>query len=103
MVVTLAARYRGAKTMASNIRNTKAYQSKLAPTIPELKPILAKASNNDGVWNNDGDSLDLYVRPAWFQTVWFETLAGALLLVAIWIGYQAKVSRAKVAGPIRVQ
>ncbi|MOA60306.1 hypothetical protein D3C78_1851500 [compost metagenome] len=36
MVLTLAARYFGAKTMASKNRNTKAYQSKFTATIPVL-------------------------------------------------------------------
>jgi signal transduction histidine kinase len=32
------------------------------------------ACNNDGVWNEAGDTLDFIVTPAWFQTSWFRIL-----------------------------
>jgi len=48
MVLTLAARYFGAKTTANSSKNTKAYQSKFTATIPVVYPILAKASSIEG-------------------------------------------------------
>src|SRR5204863_8250131 len=48
IVVTLLARYLGAKTIASRNKNTNAYHSKLPATIPVVYPILAKASNIEG-------------------------------------------------------
>lgn len=45
------------------------------------------AANNDGVWNETGDSFDFYIKPAWFQTVWFRLLwitSVCLLLVALY-------------------
>jgi diguanylate cyclase (GGDEF)-like protein len=42
------------------------------------------ASNNDGVWNEAGDSFSFRLRPHFFQTWWFYLLcAVALALVAI--------------------
>ncbi|HYG40456.1 MAG TPA: two-component regulator propeller domain-containing protein [Cytophagales bacterium] len=38
-----------------------------------------KASNNDGVWNEEGASIKLTITPPWYQTWWFKVL----LLVAI--------------------
>ena len=33
-----------------------------------------KASNNDGLWNEQGTSLIIHVLPAWWATVWFRAL-----------------------------
>jgi ligand-binding sensor domain-containing protein/signal transduction histidine kinase len=43
------------------------------------------ASNNDGLWNHTGASLDFVLRPYFFQALWFEILAvcGVLLLVVL--------------------
>jgi ligand-binding sensor domain-containing protein len=43
------------------------------------------ASNNDGVWNEIGASLDIRVLPHTWQTWWFRTLLGLAVLL---IGYQ---------------
>ncbi|HEY1786786.1 MAG TPA: two-component regulator propeller domain-containing protein [Verrucomicrobiae bacterium] len=32
------------------------------------------ACNNDGVWNQDGDSLAVIVMPFWWETAWFKLL-----------------------------
>jgi len=40
-----------------------------------------KASNNSGVWNEAGSSLDFFVAPAYYQTNWFR-----LSCVAVFIG-----------------
>jgi signal transduction histidine kinase len=32
------------------------------------------ASNEDGIWNTEGATLQFSVAPAWFQTIWFRTL-----------------------------
>jgi PAS domain S-box-containing protein len=51
------------------------------------------ASNNDGVWNQTGATLAFIVAPAWFQTVWFRALCGAILLLLLWTGYQLRLKR----------
>ena len=33
------------------------------------------ASNEDGLWNTQGATLQFSVAPAWFQTIWFRTLS----------------------------
>jgi signal transduction histidine kinase len=42
------------------------------------------ASNNDGVWNETGASIDFSLAPAYYQTTWFRLalVAAALLLIA---------------------
>ena len=39
-----------------------------------------KASNNDGVWNSEGTSIEIYIKPPFWTTWWFYSL---LTLVAI--------------------
>jgi signal transduction histidine kinase/ligand-binding sensor domain-containing protein len=41
-----------------------------------------RASNPDGVWNDTGASLSLFLAPAYFQTLWFKLLCVVLLLLA---------------------
>lgn len=38
-----------------------------------------KASNNDGVWNEEGTSIQVIVTPPYWQTLWFRTLLGLIL------------------------
>jgi signal transduction histidine kinase/ligand-binding sensor domain-containing protein len=45
------------------------------------------ASNNDGIWNETGATLDFTMAAAWYQTYWFRGLClivGALLLWSIY-------------------
>jgi signal transduction histidine kinase/ligand-binding sensor domain-containing protein len=45
------------------------------------------ASNNDGVWNNTGASIDFAIAPAFYQTGWFYALcalASAVMLAALY-------------------
>jgi signal transduction histidine kinase len=43
-----------------------------------------QASNNDGVWSADDAVLAFDVAPTFYQTLWFRSLCGALLVLAIW-------------------
>ncbi len=42
-----------------------------------------KASNNDGLWNNDGASLQLIVTPPWWQKPWFKVLLSTFIIFSI--------------------
>jgi signal transduction histidine kinase/ligand-binding sensor domain-containing protein len=42
------------------------------------------ACNNDGVWNNKGDSIAFIVPPAFYQTNWFMWLVFAVGAVIVW-------------------
>jgi signal transduction histidine kinase/CheY-like chemotaxis protein/streptogramin lyase len=39
-----------------------------------------KASNNDGVWNEQGTSLTVHILPPWWETSWVRMLAGLAIL-----------------------
>jgi signal transduction histidine kinase/ligand-binding sensor domain-containing protein len=61
-----------------------AYYGNLAPGRYRFQVI---ASNNDGVWNERGASLELVVPPAFHQTWWFRTLCVAAGLLLLWLLY----------------
>ena len=41
------------------------------------------ASNNDGVWNEAGATLDFHIAPYFYQTVWFRILLAAAAVLSI--------------------
>ena len=49
------------------------------------------ASNNSGVWNEDGATLEFSIAPAYYQTRWFEALVVAGAFALVWAGYRVRV------------
>lgn len=49
------------------------------------------ASNNDGVWNNTGVSVDFSIAPAYYQTGWFRVGGLALFTLLVWLLYRLRV------------
>jgi signal transduction histidine kinase len=49
------------------------------------------ASNNSGVWNEQGDVLEFSIAPAYYQTNWFRALCATALLALLWAAYQLRV------------
>ena len=49
------------------------------------------ASNNDGVWNEEGATLAFSVAAAWFQTWWFRGGSLAAFLALLWCIYRLRV------------
>ncbi len=54
-----------------------------------------KASNNDGVWNEEGTSIKLIVNPPFWNTWWFKLIIGLLIAMAIYAIYRMRVSSLK--------
>ena len=52
-----------------------------------------KASNNDGIWNDEAISLTIEVRPPWWATVWFRLLVIAVIAAAVFrfISYKTNI------------
>ena len=50
-----------------------------------------KASNNSGVWNEQGALLEFTVAPAFYQTAWFAIACGVLFIALLWLVYQLRV------------
>ena len=57
----------------------QAFFSNLRPGQYRFRVI---ASNDDGVWNMEGATLQFRVAPAWFQTIWFKAFCGCVFLLA---------------------
>jgi len=49
------------------------------------------ACNNDGVWNEQGDSLEFSIAPAYYQTKSFRGLCAILVLALAWAIYFVRV------------
>ncbi len=41
-----------------------------------------KAANNDGVWNETGAAFSFYLEPRFYQTLWFYSLCGLVLVLS---------------------
>lgn len=53
----------------------------------------AKGANSDGVWNETGASVHLYIAPPFWKTWWFRALATLLIGLSIYGGYRYRVNR----------
>ncbi len=54
------------------------------------------AANNDGIWNNEGASIKIVVRPHIYETIWFIGLAILLVGGSIWGVVIARTKRIKI-------
>jgi methyl-accepting chemotaxis protein/ligand-binding sensor domain-containing protein len=52
-----------------------------------------KGSNNDGVWNEKGATLDLVITPPFWKTWWFRLFLVAAIAGAIWFVVRAATER----------
>jgi len=66
----------------------QAYFSDLAPGQYRFRVI---ASNNDGVWNEEGASVDFEIAAAYYQTNWFLALVAGMLLSLIWAAHRLRL------------
>ena len=44
----------------------------------------AKGSNNDGIWNQEGITLEVIIMPPWYKTIIFRVLAGIFIVFGLW-------------------
>ncbi|MGL1888515.1 MAG: hypothetical protein OCD76_18515 [Reichenbachiella sp.] len=51
-----------------------------------------KASNNDGVWNEEGATLKITVLPPWWLTWWADTIMVIMMLIAVYAVVQIRTS-----------
>jgi signal transduction histidine kinase len=64
-----------------------AYYGRLTPGQYRF---LVRASNNDGVWNNEGASIQIIALPAFYQTWWFRSLCALAALALLWMLYRLR-------------
>jgi len=54
-----------------------------------------KASNNDGIWNEQGASIKITITPPWWETWWFRGATVVLLLSLVYSGFLFRVRSIK--------
>ncbi len=69
-----------------NIREVQ--YSNLAPGSYRFRVI---ASNNSGVWNEQGDSRDFFIAPAYWQSNWFRTACVLAFAGLLWLLYRLRL------------
>ena len=62
---------------------------------PGKYTLRVKASNNSGVWNEQGDTLELWVAPAYYQTNWFRALCVVVFMALLWAAHQVRVRQVR--------
>jgi ligand-binding sensor domain-containing protein/signal transduction histidine kinase len=67
-----------------------AFYTNLRPGVYSFRVI---ASNNDGVWNQQGAVFQFYLRPHFYQTYWFYAVLLLALALLVWQVYQFRVRR----------
>jgi len=58
---------------------------------PGMYILRIKASNNDGLWNEEGASLKIIITPPFWKTIWFRLLMLIGILLAIYSIYSIRV------------
>jgi signal transduction histidine kinase len=66
----------------------QAFYTDLSPGNYRFRVI---ASNNSGVWNEEGATVDFVISPAYYQTPWFGVLSTGLVLALVWTGHRVRL------------
>jgi len=78
-----------------------------AATYTNLPPghyvFQVRASNNDGVWNEQGASLVILIAPPWWRTWWAYALYGALVLAALYGARRYEMNRLRLENRLEIQ
>ncbi|HTD72323.1 MAG TPA: two-component regulator propeller domain-containing protein [Steroidobacteraceae bacterium] len=76
----------------------QAFYSDLRPGSYRFRVI---ASNNDGVWNESGATLEFKVAAAWYQMIWFRALCFVAGVLLLWAIYRLRLHR--IAGSMKAR
>jgi signal transduction histidine kinase/ligand-binding sensor domain-containing protein len=69
----------------------QAFYTNLGPGFYRFRVL---ASNNDGVWNETGATLDFSIAPAFYQAIWFQLLCWASGGAIVWLAYLLRLKHA---------
>jgi signal transduction histidine kinase/ligand-binding sensor domain-containing protein/DNA-binding response OmpR family regulator len=62
-----------------------------------------KASNNDGVWNEEGAALRITITPPWWRTWWAYLLYGLAVLAALYFTRRYELDRLDLRNRLRLE
>ena len=78
----------------------QAFYNDLAPASYRFHVI---ACNNDGIWSQEGATIDFAVAAAWYQTGWFHASCAAAFLLLLWSIYRLRVLQLRKQFAIRLE
>lgn len=70
----------------------QAFYTNLSPSSYRFRVV---ASNNTGVWNEEGALLDFSIAPAFYQTIWFRLAWVGFFLLLLWASFQLHTRRVR--------
>ena len=70
------------------IKNRQVQYSNLPPGPYRFRVV---ASNNSGVWNEAGATLEFSIAPAYYQTRWFQAAIAAGVFALLWVAYRLRI------------
>jgi signal transduction histidine kinase/ligand-binding sensor domain-containing protein/CheY-like chemotaxis protein len=62
-----------------------------------------RGSNNDGVWNESGVSLAIFIAPPWWQTRWAYALYALLVLSMLYAARQYEMNRLRLKSRLEIE
>ena len=62
-----------------------------------------RGSNNDGVWNESGASLTIFIAPPWWQTWWAYALYALLALSMLYAARQYEMNRLRLKSRLEIE
>ena len=62
-----------------------------------------KASNNDGIWNEDGLAVNVVVKPPWTKTWFAYILFGLILFLVIYLLRRYEINRLKIRNQLKLE
>ncbi|MCP4216240.1 MAG: hypothetical protein GY765_16450 [bacterium] len=78
------------KWIYSGADNRRAVFTRLPPGDYTLR---IKGTNSDGLWNETGIALDIYIAPPFWRTWWFNGLVILLVLLTAYRFYKSRIKR----------
>ncbi len=76
--------------ISSGTVNTATYSN----IDPGTYTFYVQGSNNDGIWNNKGASIQLIILPPWYMTWWFRASLLAAFLLMVYTLYKYRLTQA---------
>lgn len=61
---------------------------------PGTYTFMVRGSNNDGIWNEKGASVQLIILPPWYMTWWFRTALAIAVLLVTYVLYRYRLAQA---------
>lgn len=84
--------------------NSGAVRSATYTNLPSGDYIFkVKASNNDGIWNEEGTSVMLTVQPPWWRTWWAYVVYIVLFVYSFWVLRRYELNRLKLKNQLKIE